>query len=209
MNTLLEKDALTIINERHSVRQYDPTYTMSKQEITKLIELAQKAPSSWNLQHWKFLVFDDQKAKEQLLPIAHGQRQIVVASIVIAVLADLEADKNIKSIYENKVQKGQLPAEIAERIAKQVEYAYRDPQHARDLAFTNSSLAAMQLMLAAKALGYDTVAMGGFDSDRLREEFHISNRYIPNMLIAVGKALQSGRPSDRLPVDEVIQWNTF
>jgi nitroreductase len=209
MNKLIEKDAISILNERTSVRKYDPTHKMSKQDIKELLELAHKAPSAWNLQHWKFLVFDDQAVKEQLLPIAYGQQQVVESSIVVAVLADLEANKNVKDVYEKKVQEGMLPANIAETLINQIEQAYKDPSRSRDSAFINSSLAAMQLMLAAKALGYDTVAMGGFDSKKLIEAFNIPSRYVPNMLISVGKAVEPGRPSDRLPIDDVIVWNSF
>lgn len=209
MNKLVEKDALSIINDRTSVRKYDPTHKMSKQDIKELLELTQKAPSAWNLQHWKFLVFDDQAAKEQLLPIAYGQQQVVESSIVVAVLGDLEANKNVEYVYEKKVQAGMLPAEIAERLIGQIQQAYQDPSRARDSAFINSSLAAMQLMLTAKALGYDTVAMGGFDSKRLIETYNIPSRYVPNMLISVGKAAEPGRSSDRMPIDDVIVWNKF
>jgi nitroreductase len=45
--------------------------------------LAATAPSSWNLQHWKFIVVQDQQIKEHLLPIAYGQQQVIEASAVI------------------------------------------------------------------------------------------------------------------------------
>ncbi|MNI69671.1 putative NAD(P)H nitroreductase YodC [compost metagenome] len=67
----------------------------------------------------------------------------------------------------------------------------------------------MQLMLAAKARGYDTVPMGGFKPDEFRELFHIPERYVTVMLIALGKAAAEGRSTARLPLDEVTQWNTF
>ncbi len=41
----------------------------------------------------------------------------------------------------------------------------------------------MQLMLAAKATGWDTCAIGGFNPQALTEEFNVSSRYVPIMLI--------------------------
>ncbi len=51
--------------------------------------------------------------------------------------------------------------------------------------FSNASLAAMQLMLAAKATGWDTCAIGGFNPQALTEEFNVSSRYVPIMLITM------------------------
>ncbi|MNH45853.1 putative NAD(P)H nitroreductase YodC [compost metagenome] len=67
----------------------------------------------------------------------------------------------------------------------------------------------MQLMLAAKAKGYDTVPMGGFNPEQFRELFNIPERYVTVMLIALGKAAAEGRSTARLPLDEVAQWNEF
>ncbi|SID53473.1 Putative NAD(P)H nitroreductase yodC [Mycobacteroides abscessus subsp. abscessus] len=49
-----------------------------------------------------------------------------------------------------------MTEEIKQILIKQVEGAYKDKSKARDAAFSNASLAAMQLMLAAKAKGLDT-----------------------------------------------------
>jgi nitroreductase len=209
MDTSLQ-DFTAVINQRHSVKQYDPTYKMSRDEIKELLELTAKAPSSWNLQHWKFLVFDEQEAKEKLLPIAYNQQQVVQASIVVAILGDLEANKNAERVYSEAVKAGYMPAEIKERLVGQIEQAYAgNPHVARDEAIRNASLAAMQLMLAAKAKGLDTCPMGGFDPAKLVEQFNIPDRYLPVMLISVGKAAQPARPSSRFPLDEVIVWNRF
>lgn len=70
---------------------------------------------------------------------------------------------------------------------------------------SNASLAAMQLMLAAEARGLSTLAMGGFDHQRFAETFITESRYVPVMLIAVGKAVEDAkkRPALRLPIDRV------
>lgn len=198
-----------VADERHAVKQYDTSVKISKQELTELITTATKAPSAWNLQHWKFVVIDDQAAKEKLLPIAYNQQQVVQASAVIAVLGDLEANKNAEIVFGEAVKGGFLSEEIKNTLIGQIEGAYTVPNVPRDEAIRNSSLAAMQLMLAAKAKGYDTCPMGGYNAEQFVKEFNIPNRYIPCMLIAVGKAAVPGRPSGRIAANDVIVWNQF
>ncbi|PYI51024.1 nitroreductase family protein [Paenibacillus flagellatus] len=195
--------------ERHAVKKYDPNAKMSRDEIKKLLEIAQQAPSAWNLQPWTFLVIDEPEAKQKLLPIAFGQQQVVDASMTVAVLGDLEAQRNAESVYQPAVASGMMTAEVKDRLVGQIESAYANPQTARDQAFLNAALPAMQLMLAAKSMGYDSCPMGGFDATKLSEAFRIPDRYIPIMLIAVGKATHPAYPSTRFEVDAVTKWNTF
>lgn len=65
----------------------------------------------------------------------------------------------------------------------------------------------MQLMLVARAKGYDTVPMGGYDQAKFVEAFNIPERYAPVMLIAIGKAAKPGHPTVRLAVDDVAFFN--
>ncbi|EIT85675.1 NAD(P)H nitroreductase [Fictibacillus macauensis ZFHKF-1] len=200
----------TVMNERHSVRKYDASFSLAAEEITALLEDAAKAPSSWNLQHWKFLVFHDQQVKEQLLPIAYNQEQVVEASAVIAILGDLEADTNADRVYQEAVDNGFMTDEVKTTLVAQIKSAYASrPEMARDEAIRNGSLAAMQLMLAAKAKGLDTCAMGGFNAETLVSTFNIPSRYLPVMLISVGKAAKPAHGTARFPIQEAIVWNQF
>ncbi|UZJ77942.1 nitroreductase family protein [Fictibacillus sp. KU28468] len=204
------RDFTDVINERHSVRKYDPSAELAAEEITELLEDAAKAPSSWNLQHWKFLVFHDQQAKEQLLPIAYNQEQVVQASAVVAILGDLEADQNADRVYQDAVDGGFMTEEIKTALVSQIKDAYATrPEMARDEAIRNASLASMQLMLTAKAKGLDTCAMGGFNADELVKAFGIPERYLPVMLISVGKAAKTAHQTARFPIQEAIVWNKF
>ncbi|MGC4375949.1 nitroreductase family protein [Fictibacillus sp. Mic-4] len=200
------KDFFTVAKERASVRLYDKNFKMSKDDIEELLELTMHAPSAWNLQHWHFMVFHGDDVQQKLLPIAYNQQQVVDASAVIAVLGDLEANKNFDLVIDMDIQAGMATNEVKETLGRQIAGAYENKQYARDAAFSNASLAAMQLMLAAQAKGYSTVAMGGFNSEAFMKEFSVSSRYVPVMLIAVGKAAAPARPTQRLDINQLTTW---
>lgn len=204
--TQKQSDIFSVIEDRKSVKSYDSNAILTKEEVEELIQLTSKAPSAWNLQHWHFMVFHGKEVQEKLLPIAYNQKQVVDSSVVIAILGDLEADKNAEAIFSSDVEKGLMTQEIKDAIIGQIQGAYQNAQYARDAAFSNASLAAMQLMLAAKGKGLDTCPIGGFNVSKFVEEFNVSDRYVPVMLITVGTAAQPARPSDRLSIEQTTTW---
>ncbi|WP_256762011.1 nitroreductase family protein [Cohnella sp. WQ 127256] len=200
-----------VVQGRRSVRSYDPTFQISKEDMTELLQEALRAPSSSNVQPWRFLVIDSQELKEKLLPIANNQKQIVEASAVIAVLGDTEGYKLVETIVNRSYEAGFMPESMKDTFMNNTikMYSSLPPEVAHRIIYTDGGLVSMQLMLAAKARGYDTVPMGGYNAEKFVEAFGIGERYLPIMLIAVGKAAQEGRQSVRLTVDEVANWNEF
>ncbi|SDY58389.1 nitroreductase family protein [Thermoactinomyces sp. DSM 45892] len=192
-----------VMLSRGSVKRYD-TYEMPKEELDELLTLASSAPSAWNLQHWRYLAIQSEEAKQRLLPIAYNQIQVTESSVVIAILGDTEANKAARLVFGEALEQGELTQEIYDRTIGQIDGAYQNHQFARDAAFSNASLSAMQLMLAAKAKGFDTCAMGGFNKEALIKQFNIPDRYVPVMLITIGKAAQPARPTGRLNLDTVL-----
>ncbi|MCY8912059.1 nitroreductase family protein [Bacillus atrophaeus] len=199
-------NTLDILQQRASVKEYDKNATISKEEMTELLELTTKAPSAWNLQHWHFTVFHSDEAKAALLPVAYNQKQIIESSAVVAVLGDLKANENGEDVYGELAKQGLITDDIKQTLLGQINCAYQNEQFARDSAFLNASLAAMQLMIAAKAKGYDTCAIGGFNKEQFQEQFDVSDRFVPVMLISIGKAVKPAHQSNRLPVSEVSTW---
>jgi nitroreductase len=64
-------------------------------------------------------------------------------------------------------------------------------------------------MLAAKAKGYDTVPMGGFDEAKFVDAFNVPENFKPVMLISLGKGTKAGFEKVRLPLDDILTWNKF
>lgn len=197
-------NAIEVLQSRRSVREYKADAPISDADLKEILELTTAAPSSWNLQHWRFVVIREQANKEKLLPLAYGQKQVVDAAVTILVLGDLQANLVADQVFAG------APAEVRETLLGQINGAYHNnPQLARDEAIRNASLASMQLMLAAKAKGYDTVPMGGFDKDAVVKLLNVPDRYIPVMLIALGVAAAPGRPSGRMSLDEIVINESF
>ncbi|GGF95798.1 nitroreductase family protein [Paenibacillus abyssi] len=212
MQTQVEnkQDFSSVIRDRHSVRSYDPSHEISEQEMKELLGDAILAPSSNNLQPWRFLVIQSKELKAKLLPIAYNQQQVVEASAIVAVFADMEAYKQAETIYGRAVEAGYMTEATKDAFVTRLTGAYEGkPEVYRETALIDGGLVSMQLMLAAKARGYDTVPMGGYDKAQFVQAFEVPGHYVPVMLIAVGKAAKPGHATTRLTVDEVAYFNTF
>ncbi|OYY55778.1 MAG: hypothetical protein B7Y53_03175, partial [Halothiobacillus sp. 28-55-5] len=94
---------------------------------------------------------------------------------------------------------------LANYFIQAVQSGYSDPARAHDEAIRSGALAAMNLMNAATALGLVTGPMIGFDQAKLNETFHIAERYLPVIMLAVGYNAPGNWPKKtRLPVDALL-----
>ncbi|AIQ63401.1 putative NAD(P)H nitroreductase YodC [compost metagenome] len=198
-----------VVKGRRSVRNYDPHSKVSREVLTEILQQAALAPSAANLQPWRFLVIDSPELKQKLLPIAFNQQQVVEASAVIAVLGDLESVSMAGKIYGQAVEAGYMSEDTAKSFTERYTamYSNMSSQDIRQIVINDCGMASMQFMLAARAKGYDTVPMGGYDKAGFVEAFHIPDRYIPVILIAFGKAANPGHPTVRLQIEEIVFFN--
>ena len=71
-------------------------------------------------------------------------------------------------------------------------------------------IAGQTLMLAAKAMGYDTCPMIGFDPQQVAEIIQLPADHVIGFMIAVGKAIKPARDrAGQLPLAEVVMRNHF
>ncbi|KIL51446.1 NAD(P)H nitroreductase [Jeotgalibacillus alimentarius] len=210
MNKTITNDFKEIITGRRSIREYDPSVKISKEEMTEILTEATLAPSSVNLQPWRFLVIDSAEGKETLKPLAKfNQRQVETSSAVIAVFVDMNSLAYIEDIYDTAVERGLMPAEVRDRQVPGIKgmLSAVPEQQMKEMNLIDAGLVSMQLMLAARAHGYDTNPIGGYEKDQIAEAYGMDKeRYQPVMLISIGQAAEKGYQSVRLPIEEIAQW---
>lgn len=191
---------------RRSIKHYHPDHELTDDEINKLMEAAIQSPTSFNIQHWRFVLVRDKETREQLKGAAYNQAQVADASLLIVLTADLEAHgKEPDRYWRNS------PPEVAEKLVKMLFGLYdKKPQLQRDEAMRSMGIAAQTIMLAAKDMGYDTGALVGYDPDKVAEIINLPDDHILGMMIVVGKAKQGawGKPG-QLSLDDVIVHDKF
>ena len=201
----MEKNFVHFIQERHSIREYDPSYKISKEELESILEVATSAPSSRNLQPWRFVVITDENVKQEVKEMAFNQQVFDSCSAVIAVIGDCEMYRNAEHIYQSNVEAGNMPEELKQEKVAAIENMLPNLslQVRENIALFDAGLVSMQIMLVARAYGYDTVTIGGFNKDKFAKRFELTDRYVPIVLIPIGKAAAPAFKTTRLPINEI------
>jgi len=210
MNATKINDFNDIITGRRSIRHYDPSVKITKDEMTEILTEATLAPSSVNLQPWRFVVIDSEEGKTTLAPLAKfNQSQVETSAAVIAVFVDMNSLDYADEIYDTAVQKGYMPVEVRDQQLPAIKGLLEgmSTEQFREMNIIDGGLVSMQLMLAARAHGYDTNPIGGYEKDQIAEAYGMDKeRYYPVMLISIGKAANEGYKSVRLPVESITEW---
>ncbi len=194
------------IELRRSVKQYDPEYRLSDQEINELLTLAMLSPTAFNLQHWRFVVVKDKALRRLIREAAWDQAQVTDASLLIILCADLKA-------WEKQPERYWRDAgpEVVEFILPAIDNYYRGKDRVqRDEAMRSCGIAAQTLMLAAKSMGYDSCPMDGFDFERVGNLINLPDDHVISMFVAIGKGIQAAWPRPgQLAISEVVIEDSF
>ena len=197
-----------LIINRRSIRKYT-NYKISKEELTKIIDESLKAPSSNNLQPLKLLVIDSDEAKRTLKKIMPmNQLQLETSSQLVLIFGDTLKYERAEELFKLAHEAGKMPLELIERHLTKFRSQQIDPTDAKHIAslHLDAGLFAMNFMTLARYYGYDTCAIGGFNKDLANEAFKIDSRYVPILLISIGKKDDEGYDSYRLPASIVADF---
>lgn len=195
------------IKRRISANRFDASARLSEAEVEELVAAATEAPSSYNIQHWRFVAVTETGDKERLKALAYNQQKVADAAVTFIVLGDLRGHEKLPEILGRSVEAGIIDQATADGWVAAANAAYADERFARDEAIRSASLAAMTLILAAEDRGLASGPMIGFDPEGVKREFGIPDRYVPVMLITVGPAAPGNWPrKPRLSSAEVLSF---
>ncbi|MEM9914315.1 MAG: nitroreductase family protein [Planctomycetota bacterium] len=194
------------IYQRRAVKAYDPDHRMTDEEIDKLFEAAIQSPTSFNIQHWRFVLVRDPEMRKQIRAVGNDQAQMTDASILVVMTADMKAwEKAPERYWQN------APKEVADLLV-----GWMGPFHEgrdflqRDEANRSMGMAMQTLMLAAKGMGYDSCPMIGFDFDPVAELINLPEDHVLGPMVAIGKGTKDPWPKPgQLPLSEVLVHDKF
>jgi nitroreductase len=157
------------------------------------------------MQNWRFIAVTDPDQKAALRAAAWNQAQVSEAALTLLICADLDAHNDAERYWTH------APDPVREMIVPMIAPFYADnPQLQRDEAMRSVGIAGQTIMLAAKAMGYDTCPMIGFDPNKVSEIIQLPERHLIGLMITIGKALKPANPRPgQLPYEEVVHRDHF
>ena len=199
-------DTLDAIYQRRAIKHYDPEHELSAEEEKTLLEAAIQSPTSFNMQNWRFVLVKDKALRQQVREAAWDQAHITDSSLLIVLCADLKAyGDNPQRYWVN------APKEVGERLSGMMVPFYEGKdQLIRDEAMRSVGLAGQTIMLTAKAMGYDSCPMIGFDPDAVAKLINLPEDHVMGPMVAIGKGTKAPWPKPgQLTLDEVVVSNRF
>jgi nitroreductase len=200
-------DTFDAIYQRRAIKAFDPEHRLTSEEETKLLEAAIQAPTSFNIQHWRYVIIRDPELRQKIrTEFGNDQAQMTDASLLILMTAYVDAwKKNPERYWAN------APKEVADLLV-----GWMGPFHEgrewlqRDEAQRSIGMAMQTLMLAAKSMGYDSCPMIGFDIEKVAELIHLPEDHVMGAMVAIGKGTKDAWPKPgQLPLEEVVVENGF
>jgi len=189
------------IRQRRSTKSYDPDRAVEDETLRQLFELVLKSPSSFNLQHWRFVVVRDTDRRKELMAASWGQPHVGQAPVDIIVCARLNAHEDARAGNSH------APEDVLAKLVPMIDGIYaNNPQLRRDEAIRSGAIASMTLMLVAESMGMRTCPMIGFDPKKVSAIVGLDEGTIPVMLITLGYPGEGGIfPTSRFPMADVVK----
>jgi len=197
---------LDAIRSRRSVKHFDPNHQMTSQEKNEILSLAMLSPTAFNLQHWRFVLVEDADLRRAIRDVSMNQAQVTDASMLIVLCADMQAwQKDTLRYWQG------ADASIRDFMLPAIDGYYRDhPQVQRDETMRSCGIAAQTIMLAARAMGYDSCPMDGFDFAAVANLINLPHDHVISMFVAIGKGTQQAWPRpEQLPMSDLVIKNRF
>lgn len=199
-------NTLDAIQTRRSIKQYDANHRISDADFQAIIRAGMLAPTSFNIQHWRFVHITDKDKRNQLRAAAWDQAQITEASELLIITANVKAWEQQPERYWKNTTK-----EIRDTLLDMIRNFYQDRDWLqRDEAIRSGAMAAQNIMLAAAALGYQTSPMIGFDMEKVAEISQLPKDHVIVMMLAIGKGITEAYPrGGQLETDKILIRNHF
>lgn len=199
-------DTFDAIYARRAIKNYDPVHRLTDAEVEKLMQAAIQSPTSFNMQNWRFVLVTDPELRARIRAASYDQAQVTDASLLIVMTADLKAWAKEPTRYWRNA-----PPEVNALLSGwMVPFYDGNERLQRDEAMRSLGIAGQTIMLAAKAMGYDSCPMIGFEADKVADLIRLPADHAVGFLIVVGKAVKPAWPKPgQLPLADVIVRDRF
>lgn len=172
-------DVFECITTRRSIRKFKET-PVEWDNIGKILEAGRAAPSSGNIQNWKFIVVVDKALREGIAEASFQQYWMIQAPAHIVIVEE--------------------PLKVKRHYGLRGEKLY---------SIQNCAAAAENMLLTAHSLGLGACWIGAFDEDRVRKLLKIIDEARPQIILAIGYSDETPVAPPKFKMDNVAYINQW
>lgn len=207
----MEKTFVEALAFRHACKIFDETKKINDEELTYILEAGRKAPSSFGMEPWKFLVITNKELKEKLKPVCWDQAQITTCSHLVVVLAAIDAVRPESGIVERKFKRREMPQEKVDMYlnlyASHLKQTLSSDENIYAWTAKQTVFAIQNMMMAAAIKGIDSCAIEGFEKEKVEEILKIDTRkYQLSTIIPFGYRINPQSSQLREPLENVVEY---
>ena len=207
----MEKTFEEALAFRHACKIFDETKKINEEDLTYILEAGRKAPSSFGMEPWKFLVITNQELKEKLKPVCWNQVQITTCSHLVVVLAAIEAVKPEFGEVERKFKRRKMPQEKLDMYlglyANHLKQTLSTDENIYAWTAKQTVFAIENMMMAAAIKGVDSCAIEGFEKEKVEEILALdTKKYQLSTIIPFGYRINEQSSQLREPLENVVEY---
>lgn len=199
-------DVIEAIYARRAIKEYDASHQFTGEEERQILECAIQSPTAFNIQNWRIVHVKDDSLRRQIKEVAWNQAQVTDASMLLILCADLKSWEKDPARYWHKA-----PQPVQDFLVPAIDDYYRNKEQVqRDEAMRSCGIAGQTIMLTAKAMGYDSCPMDGFDFEAVAKLINLPDDHVIAFMVAVGKGTKEAWPKPgQLPLSDIVIDNSW
>ncbi|MBF0516865.1 MAG: NAD(P)H-dependent oxidoreductase [Nitrospirae bacterium] len=202
----MKEDFLQAMQFRHACKIFDAQRKIPDADLRFILEAGRLSPSSFGLEHWRFIVVRTQELKEKLKEACFNQVQLSTCSDAVVIAAKIEDLKPGSQYVEGRFA---CLADRPEVLAwiRQFYADYYVKISVEQWSITQCHIAAANMMMAAAVVGIDSCPIGGMSVPKVMEALDLDGlKYVVSLILPFGYRLNPQPQKHRLAFDEVVEF---
>jgi len=196
---------------RHACKIFDESKKIPQEDLEFILDAGRRAPSSFGMEAWKFLVITNEELKAKLRPYCWDQVQITSCSHLVVILAGIESVKPESGIPKKRFARREMPEDKLEfylnLYANHLKETLGSDENIYAWTAKQTIFAAANMMSAAAVKGVDSCPIEGYDKDAVEALLKLDkSKFRLSMLLPLGYRINEQSTQLRLSYDEVVEW---
>ncbi len=193
-----------IVMARNATKSFDGK-KIPQEKVEELLHIIRHAATSFNVQPWRVMIIEDDDRKKALAGAAWNQPQVTSCSHLFVFCANIELESLTDRLEAKAIEAG-TPKEKVEAFIGMIRGFIKGLQGENRLAWAQRQtyLALGNGINGAKALGFDSCPMEGFEPDEFAKILGLPETLVPTALMTIGHANDTPRPKLRFSREEMF-----